>query len=81
MASSPSVKGDPNLSDKEASSQPNDVDFDGSPGTPPVVDPAVEKRLLRKLDLRIIPCICWIYLMNFMDRGNAFRDLCFENIC
>jgi hypothetical protein len=34
-----------------------------------VVDAATEKRLLRKLDMRIIPMICWIYLMNFMDRG------------
>jgi hypothetical protein len=29
----------------------------------------VEKRLLRKLDVRIIPMICWVYLMNFTDRG------------
>ncbi|KAM0545384.1 hypothetical protein ACHAPJ_011368 [Fusarium lateritium] len=38
------------------------------------VDDATEKRILRKLDRRIIPCVCWIYLMNFMDRvgiGNA----------
>jgi hypothetical protein len=34
-----------------------------------VVDAATERRLLRKLDMRIIPMICWIYLMNFMDRG------------
>jgi hypothetical protein len=34
-----------------------------------VVDAATEKRLLRKLDMRVIPMICWIYLMNFMDRG------------
>ncbi|KAK8869059.1 ProP Permease major facilitator superfamily [Apiospora arundinis] len=43
-------------------------------GISPVVDAETEKRLLKKLDRRIIPCICWIYLMNFMDRvgiGNA----------
>ena len=34
-----------------------------------VVSPEEEARLLRKLDIRIIPMICWIYLMNFMDRG------------
>lgn len=59
-----------------------DLDSD-TPGTPPisktedvekigtsaVVDKETEKRLLRKLDIRIIPMICWIYLMNFMDRG------------
>ena len=35
------------------------------------VDDATEKRILRKLDRRIIPCVCWIYLMNFMDRGKS----------
>jgi hypothetical protein len=38
-------------------------------GTSTMVDAETEKRLLRKLDIRIIPMICWIYLMNFMDRG------------
>ena len=33
------------------------------------IDAATEARLLRKLDIRIVPMICWIYLMNFMDRG------------
>ena len=35
----------------------------------PPVDAATEQRLLRKLDWRIIPMLCWVYLMNFMDRG------------
>lgn len=38
-------------------------------GTLLIVDSETERRLLRKLDIRIIPMICWIYLMNFMDRG------------
>ena len=38
-------------------------------GTAAGVDAEVEKQLLKKLDRRIIPMICWIYLMNFMDRG------------
>lgn len=38
-------------------------------GSSPVVDAETERKLLRKLDIRIIPMICWIYLMNFMDRG------------
>jgi hypothetical protein len=59
-----------------------DIDFD-TPGTPPtrtediekigtstIVDKEIEERLLKKLDLRIIPMVCWIYLMNFMDRVN-----------
>lgn len=40
-------------------------------GTSLAVDAETEKRLLRKLDMRIIPMICWIYLMNFMDRGRC----------
>lgn len=38
-------------------------------GSSSIVDAETEKRLLKKLDIRIIPMICWIYLMNFMDRG------------
>ncbi|KAG9185404.1 hypothetical protein G6011_07948 [Alternaria panax] len=34
------------------------------------IDPVTEAKLLRKLDIRIVPMICWIYLMNFMDRVN-----------
>ncbi|KXJ87475.1 major facilitator superfamily domain-containing protein [Microdochium bolleyi] len=44
--------------------------LDGQP--PPGEE--VEARILKKLDRRIIPMCCWIYLMNFMDRvgiGNA----------
>ncbi|KAF1349234.1 MFS general substrate transporter [Lizonia empirigonia] len=39
-------------------------------GPPIAIDAQTEKMLLRKLDLRIIPMICWVYLMNFMDRVN-----------
>jgi hypothetical protein len=65
-----------------ASEHKRDIDSD-TPGTPPMktedvemigtsaaVDKETERRLLRKLDLRIIPMVCWIYLMNFMDRVN-----------
>jgi len=40
------------------------------------VDATTEKRLLRKLDIRIVPMICWIYLMNFMDRGMYEARIC-----
>lgn len=33
------------------------------------IDAATEAKVLRKLDIRIVPMLCWIYLMNFMDRG------------
>lgn len=40
----------------------------------PAVDAATEKALMRKLDMRLIPMVMWMYLMSFMDRvsiGNA----------
>lgn len=48
---------------------PQKIEQADHPATPRTVDAETEKRLLRKLDMRIIPMICWIYLMNFMDRG------------
>ncbi|KAJ4356206.1 uncharacterized protein N0V89_004236 [Didymosphaeria variabile] len=35
-----------------------------------VHDEKANKQLNRKLDMRIIPLCCWIYLLNFLDRGN-----------
>lgn len=35
-----------------------------------VYDVSQNKRLNRILDLRIIPLCCWLYLLNFLDRGN-----------
>lgn len=32
-------------------------------------DEQANKRLNRKLDIRIIPLCCWVYLLNFLDRG------------
>lgn len=28
------------------------------------------RKLNRRLDIRILPLCCWIYLLNFLDRGN-----------
>lgn len=49
----------------------------GPDGVVPVVSAEVERRLLRKLDIRIVPMVMWIYLMNFMDRGKQFRTVLF----
>ncbi|KAJ7648777.1 major facilitator superfamily domain-containing protein [Mycena polygramma] len=35
------------------------------------VDPAAERRLVRKLDLRLLPCLALTYLLAFIDRTNA----------
>jgi MFS family permease len=66
--------GAPGDLNKENEQYGGQVKEDGTVVPPPVVPPEVEKRLLKKLDRRIIPMVCWIYLMNFMDRvgiGNA----------
>lgn len=34
------------------------------------VDPEAEKRLVRKLDWRLIPWLCLLYLISFLDRTN-----------
>ena len=28
------------------------------------------KKLNRRLDARLLPLLCWVYLLNFLDRGN-----------
>ncbi|KAF3031635.1 hypothetical protein E8E11_000172, partial [Didymella keratinophila] len=33
-------------------------------------DVVQNKRLNRRLDLRVLPLCCWVYLLNFLDRGN-----------
>ncbi|KAF2734451.1 MFS transporter [Polyplosphaeria fusca] len=33
-------------------------------------DPVRNRALNRRLDLRIVPLCCWVYLLNFLDRGN-----------
>jgi len=34
------------------------------------IDHVAEKKLLRKLDLRLIPWLCLLYLISFLDRTN-----------
>lgn len=44
-----------------------------------------EKRnrlLNRRLDLRILPLCCWVYLLNFLDRGNIGQSsFIFQRLC
>ncbi|KAF9220039.1 MFS general substrate transporter [Gyrodon lividus] len=37
---------------------------------PPILTPEQEKRLWRKVDLRLMPILSLMYLLSFMDRGN-----------
>jgi len=49
----------------------DDFDFGGEASLPP--PPALteeeEKRLWRKIDLRLMPILSLMYLLSFMDRG------------
>ncbi|KAJ4469922.1 MFS general substrate transporter [Lentinula edodes] len=49
-----------------------DYDFGGESQLPPPPDLSQEdeRKLWRKIDLRLMPILCVIYLMSFMDRGN-----------
>ena len=39
---------------------------------PDLNDKAMERRIVRKIDMRILPFICISYLINFLDRVSTF---------
>ncbi|KAI7361934.1 hypothetical protein KC336_g21752, partial [Hortaea werneckii] len=39
-------------------------------GESPPVDPALEKKVLRKLDWNLVTLVSWLYLLAFLDRSN-----------
>ena len=41
----------------------------GGDAAPPVLTPEQEKKLWRKVDMRILPILTIMYLCSFMDRG------------
>ncbi|KAH7109445.1 major facilitator superfamily domain-containing protein [Dendryphion nanum] len=62
---------------RNASPDPAHLEKVSDPNQPPVVGQGaelvpkeVEKKLMRKLDIHIIPWAMWMYLMSFMDRVN-----------
>lgn len=34
------------------------------------IDPVIEKRILRKLDFKMMPVLWFLFLVSFVDRGN-----------
>ncbi|KAF9234650.1 MFS general substrate transporter [Melanogaster broomeanus] len=56
--------------------QPSDTQLenagivDDGPDARPMLTPEQEKRLWRKVDLRLMPILSLMYLLSFMDRGN-----------
>lgn len=76
MANTPEKKdlaaGSPSREEEEfGSPSPSKLEY-GEGNDAIIVDKETEKRILRKLDIRIIPTVMWIYLMNMMDRGMRF---------
>jgi hypothetical protein len=52
-----------------SSSVPEEIEFeDGTHDD--FIDPEEERRLVRKLDWRLIPWLCLLYLISFLDRTN-----------
>ncbi|KAK5121976.1 hypothetical protein LTR85_004548 [Meristemomyces frigidus] len=52
---------------KAASSPTSSTNADEAAHT---IDPRVERRILRKLDLRVVPMLWFLFLVSFVDRGN-----------
>lgn len=50
------------------------VDFGGDTSLPPppTLTEEEEKRLWRKVDLRLMPILALMYLLSFMDRGDLY---------
>ncbi|KAI0033011.1 MFS general substrate transporter [Vararia minispora EC-137] len=60
-------------SERSVDDQLSVVDFGGDTGLPPppTLTPAQEKALYRKVDTRLMPILAIMYLLSFLDRGNA----------
>ncbi|TFK31526.1 MFS general substrate transporter [Crucibulum laeve] len=71
-SSTPSEKGDQLHLEHVKTDSQSDIDFGGESSLPPPpnLTPEEEKRLWRKIDLRIMPILTLMYLCSFLDRGN-----------
>lgn len=59
--------------------QVGDVEHDAAVGStyiPDLNDKAMEKRIVRKIDMCILPFICISYLINYLDRVCRFLVNC-----
>ncbi|KAK7438888.1 hypothetical protein VKT23_017814 [Stygiomarasmius scandens] len=73
MAASPtrSVEKD-QVSETQLEKAADDYDFGGESQLPPppTLTEAEERKLYKKIDRRLMPILCVMYLMSFLDRGN-----------
>ncbi|KDR81104.1 hypothetical protein GALMADRAFT_222657 [Galerina marginata CBS 339.88] len=63
----------PSINEKRVSTTSESVDFGGESTLPPppTLTPEQERKLWRKVDLRLMPILSLMYLVSFIDRGNA----------
>lgn len=62
---------------REDSDRVSVLDFGGDTSLPPPpnLSPEEEKRLFRKIDLRLMPILSLMYLLSFLDRGALILNL------
>ena len=64
------------VSERSPSSiKPEAVNFGGEDDlpSPPQLSEAEEKKLWRKIDLKLLPILTLLYLLSFIDRGEVFN--------
>lgn len=69
MSTTPKNIRDGSLVDKGTLEAEIDRASSADDDTPRALSPEEEKRLWRKVDLRLMPILSLIYLLSFMDRG------------
>lgn len=70
-ATTPSLREDEKRRTSTATTEEEVVDFGGelSLPPPPTLTPEQERKLWRKVDLRLMPILALMYLFSFLDRG------------
>jgi len=58
------------MAEENAVSESLSVDRAGSPYDAEKLDPSLERKVLWRLDLLLVPVMCGLYLISFLDRSN-----------
>jgi hypothetical protein len=64
--------------EKAPSAESDDFDFggEGSLPPPPTLSAEEERKLWRKVDMRLMPILAIMYLFSFIDRGAFYSLTC-----